>query len=181
MSVSFWIFLIAAILSCIPPVLDHGETLKNFRSSNGSEKRSHGLRLFLLWAIPVFFLIATIISEMESETAAKNLAAAIQTATNAQADAKAAKEAAEPKPLKQRLIDCLNGINNKIIPALRAGQTHFSMNLLPYQNMPLQALCNEPGAKQYIIFRPDPYDETMAGVGQFYIVSFDLNPSLLKP
>lgn len=67
---SFWIFLIAAIFSCVPSLLDHGETLKNFKSSSGLEKKKYGLRLFLLWSIPISFLIATVISEKETERAA---------------------------------------------------------------------------------------------------------------
>jgi hypothetical protein len=70
MSQSFYIFLFAAIISCIPCFLDHRETLKNLIESNGQTKFKHGLRLFLLWIIPISFLIATILSEVESETAA---------------------------------------------------------------------------------------------------------------
>jgi hypothetical protein len=70
MSHSFYIFLFAAVISCIPCFLDHRETLKNLRESNGQIKTKHSLRLFLLWAIPVSFLIATILSEGESEKAA---------------------------------------------------------------------------------------------------------------
>jgi len=82
MSFSFWIFLIAAILSCIPSVLDHGETLKNFNSSTGLEKRKYGLRLFLLWAIPVSFLIATVVSEVEAKKAVTESGSAFGSLSN---------------------------------------------------------------------------------------------------
>ena len=191
MPYSFWIFLFVCILSFIPSALDHGETWKNFKSCSGCEKIKLGLRLFGLWVIPFLFLLATLLSGYETKDDANDKkrqtdavfslsnqlnAAAHQ--INVQSNALAA---AKIKPLKERLIDCLNSLDVKIIPAFRHGQTNFQYGILQYQYNRLRDLADESGASEYLEVKPSQNGNVnLQGDGQIMYGTLELKPPLLE-
>ena len=63
---------------------------------------------------------------------------------------------AKLKPLKQRVIDCLNSIDSRMIPGLSNGQTNFHFALLAYQYQRLRDIADEPGAEAYLVLKDDP-------------------------
>ena len=88
------------------------------------------------------------------------------------------------KPMKERLIDCLNLIDPRIIPGLKSGQpVYVKETVLPYLYNQIQALANEPGIDRYMVFRPDSSGGMIleAGRGQVNRLDVDLNPSLVRP
>jgi len=68
--------------------------------------------------------------------------------TNALAEANA--RLAAIRPLKDRLIDCLNLIDPSILPALRGGKTKFQLTIPMYKSNLLIAIVAERGSAKYI-------------------------------
>jgi len=85
----------------------------------------------------------------------------------------------KPVPLINRLISCLDNIDKKIIPALRAGNTSFEGKVLPYQLAELQKLSAESGASNYITLTVKPGFILTKKKGTVYSVKFILSPTLL--
>lgn len=85
----------------------------------------------------------------------------------------------KPLPLKDRLISCLDEIDKKIIPALRAGTTIFEGKVLPYQLAELQKLSAESGASEYIALTVKP-GIIFRKSGNAYSVKFKLSSALLQ-
>ena len=91
MPLSFWITLFVCLISFLPSLLDHGQGLREFRSTHGKAKFRYILKLSLMWAIPAFALLATVISGIEAvatnaESSRRRLE--ISQATNALAKAR---------------------------------------------------------------------------------------------
>lgn len=85
MSLSFWLNLTVCVASLVAAWVDHGETLAAFKASTGRERRAKGMKLILLWGVPVVSLVATLISAQESVSSDKTIrsqADAIADATN---------------------------------------------------------------------------------------------------
>lgn len=67
MSVSFLIFLAVCIFSFVPVVRDHGKTWREFcNAKTKKDRRAEGFNVCVLWFIPVFTLIGTIVTGIES-------------------------------------------------------------------------------------------------------------------
>ena len=92
-------------------------------------------------------------------------------------------KAAKIKPLKDRIADCINSIDKRVMPVLRAGHPiHFTAEVLPYQYLQLQTLANEPGSEKYIIFRRDPWVlSANPSIGQINNLDVDLMPAIAEP
>lgn len=190
MPLSFWIFLVVCILSFIPSALDHGETWKNFKSCNGCGKIKPALRLFGIWVIPFLFLIATLLSGYEGirDTNEKKLQTdavlgfsnqlnVAMHQINVQSNALAA---AKIKPLKMRLIDCLNSINPQIIQYLKSGETRFTGSFESYKYSELEQFSQDPEGAKYISLHNDGGSGIMADGRTMRNAHFELNPELLK-
>ena len=85
----------------------------------------------------------------------------------------------KPLPLKDRLVFCLDEIDKKIIPALRAGTAIFEGKVLPYQLAELQKLSAESSASEYIALTVKP-GIIFRKSGNAYSVKFKLSPALLQ-
>ena len=88
-------------------------------------------------------------------------------------------EALQPKPLKVRVIDFLNRLDPKIIPALRNGQTEFGGQLTYAQLAELQNLTHEDSAGQFIIYIPSS-NFIMNEPGKIGDQRFRLTPEVAK-
>jgi preprotein translocase subunit Sss1 len=83
------------------------------------------------------------------EIAVRELARIYDQSTNALAEANA--RLASIKPLKTRLIDCLNKVDQRIIPGLESrDEVTYSGFIEESKCIELQTLAREPGASEYI-------------------------------
>ena len=99
--------------------------------------------------------------------------------TEIQRQVSAAEEATRPKPLKVRLISCLNSIDPIIMQAMVAGQTRSRGVLKTYQLAELQKLAAEQGATEYIKLTTESALVFMNdGTGTPVII--ELKPAILK-
>src|ERR1051326_1279650 len=89
-------------------------------------------------------------------------------------------ESAKKRPFEDRLIDCLDLIDKRIIPALRNGQTNFAFNLPEHQYINLRNLNDEPEAKAYMSIQTTSGIIAIAGKGQFMRGTLTLRADLLK-
>jgi hypothetical protein len=92
----------------------------------------------------------------------------------------AAMKASQPKPLKERLIACLNEIDPRIVQGLAAGTVHSQGILKPYQLSELQKLAAEPGANEYITLTLESAIAFMDQGGTGTPAKIELKPALLK-
>ena len=171
MSLSFWFSLFVCIGAFLEALVDHRETLEAFRAANtDKEKRWNGFKLWVYWVVFSVALLGVFVSGWESVSSNKtsrDQAAQIKTATNkvgtlgaqlneamrqlnVQSNALAA---AKLRPVKQRIIDCLNSIDSRIIQSLKTGQTKFGGELEESQLNELANLAREPEASKIISVR----------------------------
>jgi len=88
--------------------------------------------------------------------------------------------AAKIKPLKERLIDCLNGMDKRILEALRNGGTQVDIQVEIAKLPELEGLSNDPeGAKYLRVHRKGGQFFTSDG-RIFTEIVVGLNPSLIK-
>jgi hypothetical protein len=191
MRLSFCIFLSACVLSFIPAALDRGKTWNGFMSCNGRKKAKRALRLFGLWAIPLFLLMETLLFGYKGKKDANEkqrqaqiifglsdqLNNAIQE-INVQSNAIAS---ATPKPYKERLINYLNWINPNVIRFLRVGTTNFTAVFDSNTFPELEQLSQDPEGVKYISLNVQGEAQVKADGSMTRNVSFTLNPSLLEP
>ena len=90
--------------------------------------------------------------------------------------------AAKIKSPKERLIDCLNSIDPRIISKLRVGQYDFPFTLLPYQVDNLRNLADEPALSAYISLEIQNPGMMILSSHQGQVIRgvLHLKPSLLK-
>ena len=82
--------------------------------------------------------------------------------------------------MRKRLLTILATIDSKIIPALRQGNRNFNGGITASQFNALQAIANEPRAKQFITVNPDvKMGVGMGPEGVTYGVEFTVNPAIL--
>ena len=86
--------------------------------------------------------------------------------------------ATRQRPFKERLIDCLNATDSRIMQALSAGTTHFEIAIKPYQFTDLQKLAAEKGSEAFISFSAET-EIAFRDDGAFNKATFDLKPTLL--
>jgi len=99
--------------------------------------------------------------------------------TNALAEANARLLAI--RPLKERLVDCVNDIDSGIIPALKGGKTTFQLSVPMYKFNRLVAIAGERGSSQYIkSVVLDPALVLEGGVGQVQRATIEFKPELAK-
>jgi hypothetical protein len=99
--------------------------------------------------------------------------------TNALAEANA--RLATIKPIKERLIDFLNGIGARIIPAFRQGQTNFKYAIPLHQYSKLRELSDEPGASVYLDVKSNQNGNTVFNDGEPTMYgTLELKPPLLQ-
>jgi hypothetical protein len=100
--------------------------------------------------------------------------------TNALAEANA--RLASIRPLKDRLIDCLNDIDPSIVPSLRAGKTTFQLKFIPeFKYNSFVALLRERGSAAYC--SSAEYNPTMTlvgGIGRTEDLTIVLKPELAQ-
>lgn len=100
--------------------------------------------------------------------------------TNALAEANA--RLASIRPLKNRLIDCLNIIDPSVVPALKGGKTTFKLNNVPeYKFNQMAALLSERGSAAFVASASrDGNVVIMGGVGQVENLTIVLKPELAQ-
>lgn len=123
-------------------------------------------------------------SEQQLSALSNDLAAANQAATNAKNAAKEALKASEPKPLKERLKICLDSIDVRLLPTLKVAGSrgvHFRGEVSEYKYEELHKLSEEPGASEFITFRPAMSIMISNISGTQEPVDIDLKSALLNP
>jgi hypothetical protein len=208
MSPSFWIVLIASVLAFVPVWSDHGETWREFCASSGKARIKQAAKLvFILWGIPVLTLIGTLAAGLESISSEKDMSELRQSvatattnsaiakaeaarfeklydqSTNALAEAKS--RLATIRPLKDRIIECLNDINPIILIELKRGNFSFNVTHTEFNITRLRSMQSEPSGSRYIIdLIIDNASMNSAEVrGRVEMVKsakFTLSPSLLQ-
>lgn len=99
--------------------------------------------------------------------------------TQMQEQVAVALKASQPKPLKDRVVDFLNRLDPKIIPAIRSGQTDFGGSLTYAQLGELQSLAHEDSGSVFIIYLPST-NLIMNQPGKVGDQRFRVLPSILK-
>jgi hypothetical protein len=85
----------------------------------------------------------------------------------------------KPKPLKERLMACLNSINPQIVSSLKTGQTEFRVSRVrSYDLEELQKVAEQPEGRSYI--KIGHVGLELFGGPPTYQVFFELKPELLK-
>ena len=179
----------------MPAIRDHKESWELFKESKGKARCHKGLHLFALWFVAVFSLIGTLFLGFESITSDRKdvqrdtqyrdvtnrldqTESEYNEATN---DLAAAKRALKPKTLQERLVDCLNTIDPRIINTMakthRKMDCHGSMSESQYEQ--LEKLAAEPGAAKYIS-KITWNGGSSGSVGMSEDVSFEVEPLLLQ-
>ena len=83
-----------------------------------------------------------------------------------------------PKTVKKRLKILLNGIDNRVLPALKNGQTDFSGMIPESEMVALEAICAESNALKYINVFPT-HSIDVGADGSKRSVRFILSTNLL--
>jgi hypothetical protein len=189
MPLSFWIFLVICIVSFIPVIRDHGEHWRAFKERDDKTKWSTGANLFALWFVAIATLIGTLVLGIESVYSEKQehetdmafgaisndlqeTKILLKSATNELAKIK-------QKPFKERLIDCLNSIDVRIVPGLRDHQVTYNGNIESFRYDELERLAQEPEGLKYISLHSEG-GALMLNGSTARIASLVLNPALLK-
>lgn len=187
---TFWLFVIGLFLEvalCIVAVIAaHNEDL--------FEKNKNLFKKLIEWfalvgALMVFFAILTEHWLGKLEIADKrqlNDAFLVQSNRLVRAESEILVQSnalvgAKIKPLKGRLIDCLNSIDARVIPALKKYGKNVQLNapVKQYQYVELQSISSEKGASEYIAFKDIP-PEIYASGDQIQRVEIDISPSLVR-
>lgn len=181
------------LLSFVPALLETKKLWKEIKEEKGFRKTKHWAALICCWLLPVIVFVSTRATDWSSEDAVRDvrvqssndLASAhkeIFGLSNQLIQTQSQLDAIKPKPFKERLIDCLNEIDAKIIPSLRAGNRNFNGGITATQYNDLEKLANESGAKEFIIVDPDVHMGIgMGSEGITYGVKFTVDPKLLDP
>lgn len=209
---SFYIFLFVSFVALIPAFFDHGETweLLKFEKEKRCRHLLKLLALWIIPFSTIIGTIYlgfeskdAAMQERQHEVeyagvtnqlydATNDLAFAHRqifglsnqlTATAAQINIQSnALSAAKIKPIKQRIIDCLNSINPKIILSLKDGNTRFNAMIEQYRRSELEELSRDQEGAKYIHFLKNSGGSAEMTDGNTYRdTDFDLNPALLQP
>ena len=191
MSLAFWISLIVCVGAFLEAVIDHHETLEDFRSSTGRARRWHGFKLWVYWVVFGLALISTLVTGWESlstdkkiEGQAKDIRStsnALHSATQELASVKATLDAKINPPFVVRLKNLFEAIDLKIMPSLVNGGTEFHGNIPDKQKQELQKLAAESDNAGLLVLKPDknfmsvtPQDGTVVSV------SFSVSTNFIK-
>ena len=158
MSLAFWISLVVCGGAFLEAIIDHRETLEDFRASTGKERRWNRFKLGVYWFVFGLALVSTLITGWDSistdrkiEEQAKEIANhsnALHVATQRLAQVE---QKTREKPLSERLRKVLDEIDPQILVLLKtSGNNQFQVMLTIPQIGELQKLCAEPEAAQYI-------------------------------
>jgi hypothetical protein len=99
--------------------------------------------------------------------------------TNALAEANSRLSAI--RPLKDRIIQLLNEMDPKMLPALQSGKTSFEEQIPVHLHSRLASIAAEPGSGGYISsIKVDPTLIIVSGAGQVFKITLELSPALLK-
>jgi hypothetical protein len=120
------------------------------------------------------------------EKTVRELAHLYDQSTNALAEAN--ERLKSIRPLKDRLIDCLNKLDPQIIPSLQLGTDTFSDDVPESKYIELQILSSEDGADKFITFRTSArttvkqiWDANVEHGDVFRLLNITLKPALLTP
>jgi hypothetical protein len=86
----------------------------------------------------------------------------------------------KPKPFKERLKICLNGISPKLLAALAQGSTGFDCDLKQGDLEELQRLSAEDSSGEFITVKPHVITLMAKESGMLSRTTFSLSPDLLK-
>lgn len=202
MPTSVYIFLVGSILAFLPAYFDHGDTWRELRDTE-QKRRKRGLfvKLCALWAIPILGLVGTAFLAWESirsdaldkqrdveyQQVTDRLTQTESKYSEATNDLATAKRMVTPKPIKERIIECLNSINPNIVKKLsytsRTRPLHLELEVEQYKLDELEHLSEDQEARGFIILNPEGnlvQIQSPQGGKMLTGVSLDINPELLK-